>query len=215
MVHADHDGLRLPPRLTPYQVVIVPIIRGEAQRGAVVAACEALARSLRAQSYADEPVRAFVDLRAENSTTKRWNWLKKGVPLVCEIGPRDLQSGQVAVHSRQHISARGMIRNLAEFITGVPQVLGNFQTTMMEEARRYRHEMTVDDITSLDALRRYFSEQTGFVRAKWSGNPASEDMLKEFGATIRCIPYEQSGTAGRCVLTGANATMEAIFAMAY
>jgi hypothetical protein len=72
-----------------------------------------------------------------------------------------------------------MIRNPAEFITGVPQVLGNFQTTMMEEARRYRHEKTVDDITSLDALRRYFSEQTGFVRAKWSGNPASEDMLKE------------------------------------
>ena len=78
---------------------------------------------------------------------------------------------------------------------------------MMEQARRYRHEMTVDDITSLDALRRYFSENTGFVRAKWSGNPASEDMLKEFGATIRCIPYEQSGTAGRCVLTGESATI--------
>ena len=215
MVHADDDGLRLPPRLTPYQVVIVPIIRGEAQRGDVVASCEALARSLRAQSYADEPIRAFVDLRAENSTTKRWNWLKKGVPLVCEIGPRDLQGGQVAVHSRLDISARGVTQNLAEFITGIPQVLGNFQTTMMEQARRYRHEMTVDDITSLDALRRYFSEKTGFVRAKWSGNPASEDLLKEFGATIRCIPYEQSGTAGRCVLTGESATMDAIFAKAY
>ena len=130
MVHADDDGLRLPPRLTPYQVVIVPIMRGEAQRGDVVAACEALARSLRAQSYADEPIRAFVDLRAENSTTKRWNWLKKGVPLVCEIGPRDLQGGQVAVHCRLDICARGVAQNLAEFITGIPQVLGNFQTTM-------------------------------------------------------------------------------------
>jgi prolyl-tRNA synthetase len=122
------------------------------------------------------------------------NWLKKGVPLVCEIGPRDLQGGQVAVHCRLDICARGVTQNLAEFITGIPQVLGNFQTTMMEQARRYRHEMTVDDVTSLDALRRYFSEKTGFVRAKWSGNPASEDLLKEFGATIRCIPYEQSGT---------------------
>jgi prolyl-tRNA synthetase len=75
--------------------------------------------------------------------------------------------------------------------------------------------MTVDDVTSLDALRRYFSEKTGFVRAKWSGNPASEDLLKEFGATIRCIPYEQSGTAGRCVLTGESATTDAIFAKAY
>jgi len=193
----------------------VPITRGEPQRGDVVAACEALARSLRTQSYADEPIRAFVDLRTENSTTKRWNWLKKGVPLVCEIGLRDLQGGQVAVHSRLNISARGVTQDLAEFITSVPQALGNFQTTMMEEARRYRHEMTVDDITSLDALRRYFSEQTGFVRAKWSGNPASEDMLKDFGATIRCIPYEQSGTAGRCVLTAASATMDAIFAKAY
>jgi len=108
-----------------------------------------------------------------------------------------------------------MTQDLAEFITGVPQVLGNFQTTMMEEARRYRHEMTVDDVTSLNALRRYFSEKTGFVRAKWSGNPASEDLLKEFGATIRCIPYEQSGTAGRCVLTGKRATTDAIFAKAY
>ena len=144
-----------------------------------------------------------------------WNWLKKGVPLVCEIGPRDLQGGQVAVHCRLDICARGVTQNLAEFITGIPQVLGNLQTTMMEQARRYRHEMTVDDVTSLDALRRYFSEKTGFVRAKWSGNPASEDMLKEFGATIRCIPYEQRGTAGRCVLTGESATTDAIFAKAY
>ena len=75
--------------------------------------------------------------------------------------------------------------------------------------------MTVDDVTSLDAVRRYFSEKTGFVRAKWSGNPASEDMLKDFGVTIRCIPYEQSGNGGRCVLTAASATMDAIFAKAY
>jgi prolyl-tRNA synthetase len=215
MVHGDDNGLRLPPRLSPYQVVIVPILRGEAQRDEVVQACQALAGMLRQQLFAGEAVRAFVDPRDDNPANKRWTWLKKGVPLVCEIGPRDLKTEQVAVHRRLDVSARATIQNISSFVAGVSELLAGIQTTMMEQARRYHTEMTVDDISSLDALRAFFSTKMGFVRAKWSGDPGSEDVLKEFGATIRCISYEQSGTTGRCILTGADATLDAVFAKAY
>ena len=215
MVHGDDDGLRLPPRLTPYQVVIVPIMRGEAQRGDVVAACEALARSLRAQSYADEPIRGFrrsvrgklydqaLELAEEGRTAGLRDWSARPAR---RTGRRTLSTGYLRAWSGPE--SCGVHH-------GYPSGSRKLSNNHVEQARRYRHEMTVDDVTSLDAVRRYFSEKTGFVRAKWSGNPASEDLLKEFGATIRCIPYEQSGTAGRCVLTGESATTDAIFAKAY
>ena len=107
------------------------------------------------------------------------------------------------------------VHGTAEFVADLAVALKDIQTTMMQQARSYHEAMTVSDITSFDTLGAFFSEGTGFVRAKWSGVPASEGLLKELGATIRCLPYEQSETVGRCVLTGADASVDAIFAKAY
>ena len=86
---------------------------------------------------------------------------------------------------------------------------------MTDEATRYRDALTIDDVNTFDDFQEFFSTGTGFLRAKWSENPESEELLKEFGVTIRCIPYEQSETVGTCILTGAKATLDAIFAKAY
>jgi prolyl-tRNA synthetase len=215
MVHSDDDGLRLPPSLSPYQVVIIPILREERVRDEVVQACQSLAEHIRRKSFAGEPVRAFVDLRDDNSAKKRWAWLKKGVPFVCEIGPRDLGSAQVAVHTRLDISARATVHPVSEFVERITSLLSGTQKAMTDEATRYRDALTIDDVNTFDDFQEFFSTGTGFLRAKWSGNPESEELLKEFGVTIRCIPYEQSETVGTCVLTGAKATLDAIFAKAY
>src|SRR5262249_32162481 len=138
-----------------------------------------------------------------------------GVPLVCEIGPRDLKAGQVAVYGRLDPSTRTAPQPVSGFTAGAAGMLADIQAAMMAQARAYPRAMSGDRIAPPDDLGPPFSGTSGFVRAKWSGDPASEELLKPLGVTIRCIPYEQTGIAGRCVLTGAPAITDAIFAKAY
>lgn len=215
MVHADDDGLRLPPRIAPSQVVILPIVRDEAQRATVVDACQALAARLRGERFADQPVRAQVDLRDDNAATKRWAWVKKGVPLICEIGPRDLETGQVAVHDRLDIDARAAFVDRDAFVASVPARLAATQEKLLAEAQARQTDRTRTDITDAAALKAFFDRGLGFVRAKWSEDPDSEEKLRAAGVTIRCLPYDQTGTEGTCVLTGKPATVDAVFAKAY
>ena len=101
MAHADDDGLQLPPYLAPYQVVIVPIDWDETKRVEVNATCEKLAKRLSQQNYSGEPIRVFIDSGFDQPVTKRWNWVKKGVPLILEVGPRDMKNDQVTIFSRR------------------------------------------------------------------------------------------------------------------
>jgi len=215
MVHADDDGLRLPPRIAPSQVVILPIIRDEAQRETVESACQALADKLRGQSYAGEAVRVQVDLRDDGAATKRWNWVKKGVPLICEIGPRDIESGQVAVYNRLDIDAKAAFTPQDEFVASVPSLLEATQSKLLAEARGFQAGMTRTDIADAAGMKAFFEKNLGFVRGKWSEDPDSEEKLRELGVTIRCLPYDQTGTPGTCILTGKPATLDAVFAKAY
>ena len=217
MTHADDDGLRLPPVIAPHQVVILPIIRDEIARGPVMEACQALAKRLGQQSFADAPVRAFVDTRDDSASNKRWAWIKKGVPLVCEIGPRDLEKGSLALFKRDLPPTEKSFPAQDEFVAHVAHHLGEIDTALYEQAKSFRDAMSRDDITTLEDLRAHFTgeNKTGFVRAKWCGEKGTEGALDDLGVTIRCIPYDQSGTAGKCVLTGKDATTDIILAKAY
>jgi prolyl-tRNA synthetase len=215
MVHADDDGLRLPPTIAPYQVVILPIIRDEANRDTVVEACRTVADRVGKQLYAGESVRCFVDLREDAAANKRWNWIKKGVPFICEIGPRDIESGQVSVHKRLDIEAKSTAYAIDAFVAGVSEGLEAVQLRLINEAIGFRKLMTRSNIDDFEALKGFFEKERGFVRAKWCGDPASETALSELGVTIRCLPYNQTGSQGRCVVTGLPATTDAIFAKAY
>lgn len=222
MAHGDDNGLRLPPMLAPNQVVIVPIIRSPDQRGAVLEAANRLAAQVREQSWKDAPVRCHVDEREIPAQDKRWEWIKKGVPVVCELGPLDIGKGVVTFTMRTGLDEGRVSVPLGEFAGSLPARLQATQDTLYGDGLVYRKAKTATDLKSFEEFREYFEKDSassdsnrGFVRAKWSGTRESEEKLKDLGVTIRCLPFDQSETEGRCILTGEPATTDAIFARAY
>ena len=215
MAHADDDGLRLPPSLAPYQVVIVPINWKEAKRAEINTACDNLAKRLRQQNCFEEPIRVFIDTGFDQPVTKRWSWVKKGVPLIIEVGPRDIEKDQVAVFNRTNLQAGSQNHSSLKFVNQIRETLTTIQNKMLDLAIEYRNNMKVDSVSNLEDLRAHFKTKTGFVRGKWCEDAKTEALLKEFAVTVRCIPYDQSSTEGACLLTGAPAKTEAIFAKAY
>ena len=221
MTHGDDDGLRLPPRIAPRQVMIVPIVRSPDQQEAVFAYADGIAQELAAQAFDGAPVRVRVDKRDMPSQDKRWEWIKKGTPIVAEVGPRDIESGSVAYVRRDRLAEKKTIASRAEFVGTVAAQLAELHKALYDQALAYRERRTRTDITDFAAFREYFAgsdtyaAERGFVRAKWCGEKGTEAMLGALGVSIRCLPFDQSGTEGRCVLTGKPATIDAIFAKAY
>ena len=217
MTHSDDDGLRLPPRMAPRQVVIIPILRDEAGRDAVIEAAKKLGERIAAQSFDGEPIRVQVDLKDDSSANKRWGWIKKGVPLILELGPRDLANESVALTRRDTIGEKARIMPMAEFIAEAPRLLEAFDQALLTQALDYRKAKMVEGIKDFGDLTAHFGQEsgTGFVLGKWSGDPDIEDRLSAVGVTIRCLPHEQSGTEGKCLITGETATIDAVYAKAY
>jgi prolyl-tRNA synthetase len=207
----------LPPQMAATQIVIVPILRDEAGRDAVIGAANALAERLRRGSFGEEPIRVAVDLKDVGGANKRWGWIKKGVPLVLELGPRDVANDSVALTRRDAIGEKQRILKTAELVAEAPALLQAIDQTLYDQAQAYRRAQTYDGITDFAGLSAHFGNEsgTGFVLGKWCGDPDVEDLLGPLGVTIRCLPHEQTGTAGKCLITGAPATIDAIYAKAY
>ncbi len=223
MAHSDDNGLRTPPRIAPWQVVIIPVIRNDADKESVMAYCQSLKTEIQTQHYAGEAVRVKVDARDISSADKKWDWIKKGAPLVLEVGPRDVEGGKVCVMRRDQLDAGKKFPTRAEFVAGVTGELTAIQKNLFDEAAKFQQERLVTNITTRAEFDAYFGKPAdnsfvggqGFVRAKWSGDKQSLDALDAFGVTIRCVPFDQDGKTGICVLTGAPATQDVIFARAY
>lgn len=223
MTHGDDDGLRVPPKIAPRQVMIVPIVRDPEQEEAVFAYADQVAAELGAQTYAGAPVRVRVDKRDMPAQDKRWEWIKKGTPLVVEVGPRDIENDGVAFVRRDRLAEKKMFMGRAEFVAGVADQLAELHQALYDQALAFREQRTRTDITTFEEFREYFGGKgadsyeanRGFVRAKWCGERASEGLLGDLGVSVRCLPFDQSGTEGTCVLTGKPATLDAIFAKAY
>jgi prolyl-tRNA synthetase len=222
MTHGDDDGLRLPPAIAPAQVILLPLIRQEEEKKSVLGACEKLAKKLRGQIALGEAVRVKIDTRDRKNQDKRWDWIKKGAPLICEIGPRDLASDSVMFSRRDAFKTKQSLSTV-EFIEKCPLLLEELQKLMFEQALKYRDNSVRTDIKTWQEFKTYYAsksgflgdETPGFVRAPWCQDPASEEVLKELGVTIRCIPFEQPSQIGTCVLTGKPGIKEVIFGRSY
>ncbi len=210
MTHGDDQGLVLPPRLAPTQLVIVPIIPKNNDE----------ARQVVTQNVADicetlGDIRYHVDDRYEYSPGWRFNeWELKGVPLRIEIGPRDIENEQVVFARRDIPGKEGKsfipIANVADTAT---QMLDTIQSDMLKRATEFRDANTFEP-TDYDEFKEIV--EIGFARAWWCGNEACEDKIKEeTQATIRCIPMEQPDGDGKCIVCGAQAEEITIFARAY
>lgn len=215
MTHGDDDGLRLPPQLAPSQVIIIPVLRGEGD-DAVLDACKALAARLKAQTFKGEAVRATVDMREGNAGPRRWGWVKKGAPLILEIGPRDLAESTAAVTFRTDAQGKKQFIAWDKLVAEVSDMLMAIDDKLFADALGFRKDKTRTDIADRAAFDAYFKQDdTGFVVARWSEDPESEESLKELQVSIRNIPVEQDGKQGTCILTGKPATKLAVFAKSY
>ncbi|MDP9127147.1 MAG: proline--tRNA ligase [Pseudomonadota bacterium] len=223
MAHADDDGMRMPPRVAPWQIVIAPIFREDSDRQQILDYCESLKKELQAQTYEGQAVRVKLDTRDISGADKKWEWIKKGAPVLLEIGPRDVADSKVCVIRRDDLKAGKRFLVRGEFVQTVAAELGAIQQGLFDQALAFQKARTVTDITKKGAFDAYFLKDAdnsfvggqGFVRAKWSGEPASLKLLDEHGVTVRCIPFDQDGRTGTCVLTGVPATQDVIFARAY
>ena len=209
MTHSDDNGLVLPPKLAPYQVVIVPIYKGQEQLDAISEVAEGLMKDLRA---------AGVTVKFDNRDTHKPGWKfnqyeLQGVPVRIAIGPKDLEKGSVEVARRDTLTKQFMQQD--EVATAIPALLDEIQASLFEKALSFREEnsQTADTWEEFKAL---MKGNPGFVYAHWDGTTETEDKIKDLTkATIRCIPLNNNQEEGKCILTGNPSTQRVVFAKAY
>jgi len=226
MMHADDDGLVLPPRIAPTHIVIVPITPKEETRAAVLEAADKLAAQLRGQRYFDAPIEVEVDLRDLGGGVKNWEWIKKGVPLRVELGPRDLESGTVAVSRRdQPVKTKESIAS-QDFVGRATEMLNSIQQNLLERATQFRDAHT-HRIDSKDEFYSFFTPKDssrpeihgGFALTHWDGSRGVEEQIKnDLKVTVRVVPLDDPANppeAGTCPFTGNPSPRRVYWAKAY
>src|SRR5258708_9845064 len=149
MTHGDDDGVILPPRIAPSQVVILPVIQKPEHRAPILEAADDLATEIRNQLYAGEPVTVEIDKRDLGGGVKNWDWIKRGVPIRLELGPRDLEKGTVAIARRDRSVKEKAFKPVEEVIRSIPEILNEIQTGLYQRAKelRDRHTVKIDSKT--------------------------------------------------------------------
>ena len=209
MTHSDDQGLVLPPKLAPHQVVIVPIYRSDEQREQVVEKAKELKTLL-------EAVDIRVKLDDRDTHKPGWKFAQyelKGVPLRIAIGPKDLEKNTVELARRDTLSKEFIQQeDLVEIVQGkLPEI----QKDLFQKAQFFRdeHITRVDDF---DEFKKVLKEKGGFLSAHWDGTQETEKKIKELTkATIRLIPFDDNPESGKCILTGKPSQQRVLFAKAY
>lgn len=221
MTHSDDNGLIVPPRLAPKHVVILPVLHKPESAAAVLEYAQKLAAELKAVSFDGRPVQVEVDVRDIRGGDKRWQWFKKGVPVLVEIGPRDIENDALFVSFRDQDAKTSVPR--AEFVATISDQLFAMQDRLLAKARAYRDENT-RLIDTKEEFVEYFTPKNadkpeihgGFALCHWAGTPEEEDAIsKTYKVTIRCIPLEHSDQPGTCPFTGRPSKQRVVFAKSY
>ena len=209
MTHSDDEGLVLPPRIAPVQVVIVPIFKGDEQKAMIDEKMAVVVASFKA---------AGIRVKYDNTDNNRPGWKfaeyeLKGVPIRIAVGPRDLENNQVEL-ARRDTKEKTAI-SLDVLTETVAALLLEIQSNLLQRATKYRD----DHITSVDSWDEFINvldNKTGFVLAHWDGTAETEEKIKDqTKATIRCIPLDNPLEVGKCILTGNPSKQRVLFARAY
>lgn len=190
MSHSDDDGLVLPPSVAPHQVVIIPVVKGDDTKEAIETACKDLENKLKEQG-----IRVLFDNSDYRSSDKMWNWIKKGVPVRVEIGPRDLENNSVFVARRDMGKEGKQSLSTNDFITNCKDLLNEIQTSLLEKAD-VRLNKNTKDISSLEELSKLFSDDfNGFANVdyKLTLSDEYEAIAEKFKLTRRCLPFKDNG----------------------
>lgn len=209
MSHSDDKGLVLPPKLAPFQVVIVPIYKGEEQLAQISEVVLKMKKAMEAKG---------ISVKYDDRDTQRPGWKfaeyeLKGVPVRIAIGARDLENGTVEVARRDTLEKETL--HQADIETKIAHLLEQIQDNLYQKARTMREAKTYKADT-YEEFKRILEETPGFVMAHWDGTPESEQKIKEeTKATIRCIPLNNTQEAGTCIYSGKPSTQRVVFAKAY
>ncbi len=209
MTHSDDNGLVLPPKLAPIQVVIVPIYRSEEQLDAI---------SEKAEEMMKEMKQRGISVKYDKRTTHKPGWKfaeyeLKGIPLRIAIGPRDLENGTVELARRDNLTKEIVNQeNISETLT---KLLNEIQENLYKKAFDFREEL-ITEVNDFEEFKEVLNTKGGFVSAHWDGTEETEEIIKnKTKATIRCIPLDAKMEDGACVLTGNKSVRRVLFAKAY
>ncbi len=209
MAHSDDNGLVLPPKLAPFQVVIVPIYRKEEQLAAISEKVDEIIAKLKAKG---------ISVKYDDRDTRKPGWKfaeyeLKGVPVRLAMGPRDMENGTVEVARRDTLEKEvTSIENIDEY---VEKLLDDIQKNIYQKAYDFRAENTTK-VDTWEEFKDVLKNKGGFISAHWDGTPETEDLIKnETKATIRCLPLEYEEEEGVCVYSGKPSKRRVLFALAY
>jgi prolyl-tRNA synthetase len=227
MTHSDDDGLMVPPRLAPTHIVILPVLHKPESAPQVLEYCKALAAELRTQQFAGRGIEVEIDARDLRGGDKMWQWVKKGVPVRIEVGPRDIEQGAVFMARRDRSAKDKASMPRDEFVRGASALLQEIQDGMLARAMAFRAEHTrrIDTREEFEAFftpKRAGDDNTpseihgGFALAHFCGDAAVEtDVKGRLGVTVRCIPLDMANEPGTCVITGRPSTGRVVWGKSY
>ena len=227
MTHGDDDGLKVPPQIAPHQIVIVPMLRETPEDEALLAYCTKIRNALIDASAFGEPLRVLIDKKPGKAGPKRWGWVKKGAPIILEIGGRDAAGEQVTMLRRDSLYGEdGKLANQAmhweSFVGQAPALLDQIQTLMFCSAKARLDAEIREDVTDFEGLKAHFegSKYPGWIAVDWC-RPSGEaldkvvEQLKALKLTIRNTPEGSSPKGATCFFTGGAAVERVLLARAY
>jgi len=209
MTHSDDNGLVLPPKLAPIQVVIVPIYKNEEQLQQIGNKVDELMAEFKKKGISVK----YDDRDTQKPGFKFAEWELKGVPVRIAIGPKDLENGTFEIARRDLLSKE--IISEENVINHIESLLNDIQDNLFTKALNYR-DNHITEVNSFEEFKEVLETKGGFLAAHWDGTPETEEKIKELTkATIRCIPMDWKDEDGVCVLTGKPSKRRVLFAKAY
>jgi prolyl-tRNA synthetase len=208
MAHSDDDGLNLPAAVAPYHVVIIPILKGTDQDGQILEYCQKIKCSIQ------KDARVFIDSKEISSQNKKWDYVRKGIPLICEIGINELQN-EMVFFTKRASDFEKIRMSIGEFAARIEDLIREHDDILQRKNEAACKQKIIYEIKTFEELKDYFSRTNGFVVAKWAGSEKNLNLIDELAVSIRCLPIEQSGSCGKCILTGEDATIDIVLAKSY
>jgi prolyl-tRNA synthetase len=222
MTHGDDNGVMMPPRLAPAHVVLLPIVRSENDKTSVMEYTNLVAARLREKTYHGKHIVVEIDERSTGGA-RNWEWIKKGIPLRVEIGPKDIAKDSVFAARRDKDVKDKFAMQKDRFIDGVGEILDDIQKNLYQRALVFRdtHTFKINNPAVFNEFYTPKNEERpeihgGFALSHWCGDAGCEQTIKErLTVTIRCIPYSMAPEAGRCIECGKESQKRVVFAKAY
>lgn len=223
MTHSDDNGLVLPPKVAPAHAVIIPIYKSDVEREEILAFVDEIITSLKQVQFNGNSIKLEVDDRDMTSSERNWHWIKKGMPIRLEIGPRDLQARSVFMGRRDKDVKDKKALRIDELTAEISEILNDIQNNIYEKALTLRTTNTID-INSKDEFYKFFTPKNsdqpeihgGFANSHWCGSLDCEARIKEdLKVTIRCIPLDAATESGKCIYCDKKSTKRVIFSKSY